>query len=1304
MNPAPGTLVAHRFRIDKRTGAGGMGVVYRGVDTLTGKPAAIKVLLADDTDELARFEREARVLSMMSHPGIVAFLGYGKLDSGEAFLAMEWLEGCDLAEKLKREHLSVGESLLLVRNIARALDVAHGQGVVHRDLKPGNLFLRNEKVDQVVLLDFGIARHLVVETKLTQMGAVIGTPYYMAPEQAAGHQDVTPAADIFSLGCVLFECLTGKPPFEGMHSLAVLSKIIFEEAPPLETRLPDVDARLSALCARMLAKQPAERFVDARALWVALDELGPLTTEKTILALPKGARSADTMSISAVKRAVLTVDELEVVCVIAMQCSASAGDATQEIQSVTTSLVALGLRVEQLPDGTLVSTLSRMGQATDQVLRAARAAIWLFERFSGARVALATGRARVGKREGMYVGDAIDSVFRILDLARSAEGVHIDKLTAGLLDERFVVVAHEHGAVLRGERVIADESKRLLGRPTPCVGRERELGTLQSYWEGCLEEASARAVLVIAPAGVGKSRLRHEFLQRVQQTRIEHTLLLGRADPVASAALGVVARALRVVFGLELQDEPAVLRAKIEAFVRNYVPASEARAITEFMGEFVGVPFSEESNLRLHLARQDARIMTDQMTAAFVALLQHLSKVRPVLLVLEDLHWCDAFSVSVVGAALRELKSEPLFVLAFARPDVQATFPKLWPNHLEQISLAPLRARAGIQLAREILGESVDSHTLQRIVDLSSGNVLFLEELIRAVADGRGNELPETVLAMLQSRIGRLDPDVRRALRAASIWGLTCPEEGLRALVGGHTDLTLALRSLVEHEILERRRPTEATGDVEYAFRHALVRDAAYALLVDEDRILGHRLVAEWLEVRGNADPAVLAEHFHLGGEFERMVPYCVRAVAHLQERGDFHRGRRFADLGIAAGATGTSLGVLLALRAWLVWYTDGVKAWPTTRPDAERATELLTPAHPWWFRALSSMSSIDLLFGEHERAVRLISRMISGDVPDGVGAEYVMSCWALTALLCQVGRRELAKQLIDRTCEVIEEKSPHIPVVRAWRESMRLEYQRHTQRDPWKNRHELEEIVDVCAKSGVTQFHELALLRNTLALANAEIGDHATAERFLRESIENARRKGYGYLVTHAQIHLAESLCVRAGKLPVEEIQSLTRDLLATEGLSPGFVALSHSLRAMALLDAGEVAQAEINGREAVKRSGNFPIRRLRMQSTLLRALVQADKRAEALELAREVREQVDKLGKVGYAEVPIHTAMAMAFRASGETEQPMEHLHIALAEVNRQASSIPEGPLRDRFRKDVADNVRVIALAEEWGVDAGV
>lgn len=252
---------ANRFEIERLAGSGGMGTVYRARDKLSGQPVALKLLhgQADDLQksDAERFAREAQILSTLRHPGIVAHVAHGQTLQGQRFLAMEWLDGEDLAQRLARGPLPLGEALTLIQRVATALAFAHQRGVIHRDIKPTNLFLPGGDIRRVKILDFGIARRLTAATAITRTGVVLGTPEYMAPEQVRGERNLTPAADIFSLGCILYECLAGSPPFVAEHMMAVLVCILFEEPAPIAQRRPGIPEPVSALLAGMLAKSTA---------------------------------------------------------------------------------------------------------------------------------------------------------------------------------------------------------------------------------------------------------------------------------------------------------------------------------------------------------------------------------------------------------------------------------------------------------------------------------------------------------------------------------------------------------------------------------------------------------------------------------------------------------------------------------------------------------------------------------------------------------------------------------------------------------------------------------------------------------------------------------------------------------------------------------------------------------------------------------------------------------------------------------------------------------------------------------------
>src|SRR5262249_55089402 len=202
-----------------------MGTVYQARDLLEGKPVAVKTLR-----DTYRFASEAALLSSLAHPGIVRYLAHGVTTQGERYLVMEWLEGETLEQRLTRRPLSIAGSVALALRTCEALSIAHERGIVHRDLKPSNLFLEQSAPLRVKILDFGLARRLSDE-RLTGSGVIVGTLGYMAPEQARGSNQLDARADVFSLGCVLYECLTGQPAFWGENDMAVLAKILLSEPP-----------------------------------------------------------------------------------------------------------------------------------------------------------------------------------------------------------------------------------------------------------------------------------------------------------------------------------------------------------------------------------------------------------------------------------------------------------------------------------------------------------------------------------------------------------------------------------------------------------------------------------------------------------------------------------------------------------------------------------------------------------------------------------------------------------------------------------------------------------------------------------------------------------------------------------------------------------------------------------------------------------------------------------------------------------------------------------------------------------------
>jgi len=271
-NLKPGVVLDGRYRLERRIGGGGMGDVWEGVDTTLWRTVAIKVLLADLVDDRGfreRFRREARAIAVMQGPGVVEVYDYGEIEDEDAqlaYLIMEYVDGKPLSRLLGLwGKLSPADSLRVVGGVAEALHVAHSAGIVHRDIKPGNILVRAD--GSVVLVDFGIAR-VSHNLTLTTTGVVLGTVTYMSPEQAAG-ENLTPASDLYSLGVVAHQCLAGSPPFKADTPLGVLSAHLRNAPPPLPAEIP---YEVTEIVRRALQKDPSARWTDAAELAEACRE------------------------------------------------------------------------------------------------------------------------------------------------------------------------------------------------------------------------------------------------------------------------------------------------------------------------------------------------------------------------------------------------------------------------------------------------------------------------------------------------------------------------------------------------------------------------------------------------------------------------------------------------------------------------------------------------------------------------------------------------------------------------------------------------------------------------------------------------------------------------------------------------------------------------------------------------------------------------------------------------------------------------------------------------------------------------
>src|SRR5579862_4415242 len=279
MSTLLGTRLNGRYRLEARIGSGGMSTVYRATDETLQRQVAIKLMhreIASDSDQLERFRREARAVAQLSHPHIVGVIDYGE-DDGRPYIVFEYVDGETLKDRIRRQgRLPIPEAVAYGIEIARALGAAHARHIVHRDVKPQNVLIDEEGTAKVT--DFGIARTLD-EEGLTADGRVLGTTDYVSPEQALG-QHVTGQSDLYSLGIVLYEMLTGEVPFRGDNQVAVAMKHVREPLPDVQEKRPEVSAALAAVVDTATAKRMQDRYADDAELIADLEDALAIETAR----------------------------------------------------------------------------------------------------------------------------------------------------------------------------------------------------------------------------------------------------------------------------------------------------------------------------------------------------------------------------------------------------------------------------------------------------------------------------------------------------------------------------------------------------------------------------------------------------------------------------------------------------------------------------------------------------------------------------------------------------------------------------------------------------------------------------------------------------------------------------------------------------------------------------------------------------------------------------------------------------------------------------------------------------------------
>jgi tetratricopeptide (TPR) repeat protein len=1084
---------------------------------------------------------------------------------------------------------------------------------------------------------------------------------------------------------VLFKCLTGRAAFLGEDVMTVLLKVVLEEAPRLSRVDSSIPGEIDDLVARMMAKLPERRLQDAAAVAVAISSLGARgRRSRTGASAVIGNEERRAMSLTLVRPT------------LGPRNAAGAAETTLKLPqpevlraALDTAVATHGQELSVLPDGTLLVAVTSGDTPKERALRAARCALEMAALFPAARGAVVTGLSEVTRSQP--VGEVIE---RGVELLRAEGlGVRVDETTAVLLGETFELLRPQGAILLHREREMVTGARTLLGKPTPCVGRDRDLRALEAFFEGCVEESRATMVVISGPAGIGKSRLRVELTRRLAQ-RGDVQLWIGRADPMrAGSPLSLLSVLLRHAAGLRDGDAPPSRLAKLHAFVAGHVPAADVPRITEVIAEVVDAPLRPEGSIDAPASRRDPQLWADQLRRACVELTAHASRRQPLVMVLEDVHWGDAPTIELLDHLLRELADRPLFLLAVARPEVSGQLAKLWADRdAHEMRLGALGKKAAETLVREVLGADVDDELRARLIDRAGGNAFHLEELIRAVAEGDGEVLPETVLAMAEARLLRLDPAARRVLRAASVFGRQFCRSGVTALLGDDTEagrLDHWLAELEGKETIGKRSVGKPLADTEYVFRQALMREAAYAMLTADDRCIGHRVAGQWLERAGEVDAVVLAEHFHLGDRRDRAAIWYAAAARTALDRNDLDAAIARADRAVEMGAGGAALGAMRLLQAEAHRYRghklDALRC-------AEEAASLLSTGSREHDEALGEAATACAALGRGERLVEIADALLHASQSAKLPASRVLALVRAAMYLYLLGHVQRAEEIVARLAQQ-DDGDASDPMLQANLRFARAQRALYAG-DLGVYCAELCAWRDLLERAGEARLACVA--RGSVGYVHLITGDYARAVSELRDAIEIAERLGLSNGVAEFQHNLGLALAYR-GELD-ESLRVQTEAIEAFR--ARGNVRMQAGCRiylSLSLMLAGRTAEAEDAASQALEPCQSIPPALVVVWSALADARLAAGK----LELARDAAEQamrlLESLGKVEEGEAHCRRVHAMVLHATGDVEAARRAIAAAHSRVLAQADKISVAAARDHFLRS-HEVARISSLATSW------
>jgi hypothetical protein len=1275
-----------RFVVEREVGRGGAGIVYRAYDLTTEQTVALKVIAADAgvaPEEEARFAREGQLLENLDHPGIVKTVGFGVLDeSGRPFVAMEWLEGEDLAARHKRDPLNIPQALELSTRVAEALDAAHHAGVIHRDIKPGNIFLCKTAQSQGFLgawqpklVDFGVAARS--DIRITRSGDVVGTPAYMAPEQARGDAPIDARADIYSLGATLFELIAGRPPHVGPTVIATLARLVTTAPPRLSELRRDTPHEVDNLVGTMLATDPAERPVNMSQVLGLLHNAAE-DTENRVSFLDASVEPARSSRLGgSVSRLLTSIVAIRFATVSARE------RALEQLRQRGADAVPLGQDSIVAHLGARRAVGSEAAVGLELGRRLARA---------GARVGVASGRARLNWTSDtgaiQPVGEVVD---RASALARDAEPsvVLADATTSELGRGRYEFRTRDDGSSIVGEPV---QGRGGTGG-APFVGRDPELAQVLSAFERSRLDATPVLVSITGPPGIGKSRLRREVMARISAQAGAPHIVLQRSEAYGQGhALGAAADVLRAIIGLPkgatgTEAERAIV-SRLGPSTRNELTAKNRELLARLLAN---------ETLPEGL---DPRGSRDVLWLAMTDLVLQVTSNEQTAILVEDLQWADPESIGWLDHMLGRATNKALVVMALVRPE-------FWPEHSNRfqgrdhvrIELRPISRGASRAIARAMVGETASEEVVIRIADQAGGLPLFAEELARLSATGRDTAHAPTIEAAIQVSLDALDEQSRDAVGRLSVFGLTCWDAALEALAMPRAESVM--KSLVASEILLEQNVSRFTGTREWVFKHALVREVAYASLGELERKELHGLAANWLSSMGE-DSATVAGHYNLGGQQARAAEHWARAAQRALATNALADAMTMAERALTFAEDKPSAFVRAS-------YLD--EAWSRLDPRAsDRESAILSMEDNVYdeassLRARGARARYDDARGSGEGIDERLAETRDHAKNLGLHDEEARCSAALAARLAFAGRFADAESEVQRLLKLAEQEHISAAAVDAYQTQAIIRQTRGAVGSALSSRRN----AAGAARSAGLKEREAMLMTN-LGFALTTIGARQEARATLETGLALADAIGSQGAVRHAQMNLLGWAATFGNDKQLEA--NLAEVRADADASASGVWAAPDRANLGMLFYRGSELLRSNNERDFPKALALLKLSAQAYRSTGHRDILpvalglwaDAERRsgnaAGAAELAREATDLLDQGAPSLLNESTVYLALHAARLALGDEEGARQSIARGMTPLLRRTQGLVGTPYAKQFLTELPDNARLLAAAESHGL----